>query len=191
MDNKLIQWADLDLGDEEKEGSGDENRPGFLDTSRVEEDVLAQQRGDDLNCLLPCRQLTEQEIRVADGVMERTDVDTVLFTNYNIPIQVKHLHRLAQPGTWGRENDELYYLNDELVNYWFQMLNTKLNERKFAHCSGKKAVCLLNTFFLRTLEDRMEECRAKKSRGGQDLSSQEMITSKASKAVPCSLLIIT
>jgi hypothetical protein len=96
-------------------------------------------------------------VLAADQVMKRTDLDAILFTKYNFPIRARDLHRAAQPGTWGQEDDGRYYLNDELVNYWwFTVLNTKLDERAFA-CTREKNVCLLGTYFLSKLQENLRQ----------------------------------
>jgi hypothetical protein len=136
-----IPLTDLDLGEEE-------------DAAAAEVDAPAQK--DESHCLLPCRELTAEEVLAADQVMKRTDLDAILFTKYNFPIRARDLHRAAQPGTWGQEDDGRYYLNDELVNYWFTVLNTKLDERAFA-CTREKNVCLLGTYFLSKLQENLRQ----------------------------------
>jgi hypothetical protein len=148
----------LDGGDGMRDGEEEEEEEELQNNNRVvdilltdsdfeeEEDAAEEEEhaaeGDERQCLclLPCRELTTEEIRAADQVMKRIDLDAVLFTKYSIPIRVRDLHRAAQPGTWGPGGDARYYLNDELVNYWFKMLNTKLDERAFAGTreSGRK-----------------------------------------------------
>jgi hypothetical protein len=68
---------------------------------------------------------------------------------------------------WGQEDDGRYYLNDELVNYWFTMLNIKLNERDFAG-TREKNVCLLGTYFLSKLQENLGQCPAT-ARNGREL----------------------
>jgi hypothetical protein len=96
--------------------------------------------------------------------MKRTDLDAVLFTKYNFPIRVRDLHRAAQPGTWGQENEGRYYLNDELVNCWFTMLNTKLGDLDFAG-TREKNVCLLGTYFLSKIQENLRQCPATAQKG--------------------------
>jgi hypothetical protein len=139
-----IQLTDLLDFEEEEDGAAEE------------EDAAG---GDGSHCLLPCRELTADEIRAADQVMmKRSDLDAVLFTKYSIPIRARYPHRAAQPGTWGpRADDTRYYLNDELVNYWFKaMLNTKLDERAFAG-TREKNECLLSSYFLSKPQENMRQ----------------------------------
>ena len=160
MDNQLTDLLDFE---EEEDGAAEE-----------EEDAGGR---DESHCLFPCRELTADEIRAADQVMKRRDLDAVLFTKYSIPIRVRDLHRAAQPGTWGQEDDGRYYLNDELVNYWFKMLNTKLDERAFAG-TREKNVCLLSSHFLSKLEENMRQ-RPSTARNGRELQLSAKIKNKA------------
>jgi hypothetical protein len=91
---------------------------------------------------------------------------------------VRDLHRAAQPGTWGQEDDRRYYLNDELVNYWFTMLNTKLNERAFAG-TREKNVCLLSSYFflLSKLQENLGQCPTT-ARKGRELQLAAKIKNK-------------
>ena len=159
-----IQLTDLlDLEEEEDGAAEEEEAAGGRDES---------------HCLFPCRELTADEIRAADQVMERRDLDAVLFTKYSIPITVRDLHRAAQPGTWGAGADDTrYYLNDELVNYWFKMLNTKLDERAFAG-TREKNVCLLSSYFLSKLQENMQQCPST-ARHGRVLQLAARIKNKA------------
>ena len=107
-------------------------------------------------------------------------------TKYSIPIRVRALHRAAQPGTWGPGADDArYYLNDELVNYWFKMLNTKLDERAFAG-TREKNVCLLSSHFLSKLEENMRQ-RPSTARNGRDLQLSAKIKNKACRTCTYSI----
>jgi Ulp1 family protease len=110
--------------------------------------------------------------------MKRRDLGAVLFTKYSIPIRVRDLHRAAQPDTWGPGADDArYYLNDELVNYWFKMLNTKLDERAFAG-TREKNVYLLSSYFLSKLQENMQQCPTT-ARNGWVLQLAARIKNKA------------
>jgi hypothetical protein len=107
---------------------------------------------------------------------KRSDLDAVLFTKYSTPIRARDLHRAAQLDTWGPgADDTCYYLNDELVNCWFKMLNTKLDERAFAG-TREKNVC----------QENMQQ-RPSTARNGRDLQLAAKIKNRACRTCTYSI----
>ena len=75
-----------------------------------------------------------------DNVFNRIDDEELLICKYNIPITVRHFKKLM-PTTW---------LNDEIINFYFGMLQERNNNLRALNPHTKKLL-FLNTFFMNKL----------------------------------------